>query len=78
MLMYVQLLGMNKSRELETWRIQEAKQKQIFVDIAGIAMTTVQKQQAAMGYPPCRSRSERIVEKGMRWYPDKEEYVLIS
>lgn len=50
MLMYVQLLGMNKSRELETWRIQEAKQKQIFVDIAGIAMTTVQKQQAAMGY----------------------------
>jgi hydrogenase maturation factor len=48
--MYVQLLGMKKYRELETWWIQEAKQKWIFVHIAaGIAMTTVQNQEAAMG-----------------------------
>jgi hypothetical protein len=40
--MYLQLLGMT-----ENWK---AKQKQIFVGMAGIAMTTVQKQQAAMGY----------------------------
>lgn len=36
----------------ENWK---AKQKQIFVDIAaGIAMKTVQNQQAAMGYHHAR------------------------